>query len=150
MICSVTHFLTLLCKDLYYCFGAFLAPVSVGTITGKHNAKNSGTKLNDRSGNGNCESETVTKQKNPLRIEQGRRLVKYNCCEKEELKRLNEQITKQGDMIECKPIDLSNNYLYISGVSVVGIAIAGYLLYKKFKRPERNLIDIPPHLTLAK
>ena len=25
--------------DLYYCFGAFLAPVSVGTITGKHYAK---------------------------------------------------------------------------------------------------------------
>ena len=26
--------------DLYYCFGAFLAPVSVGIITGKHYAKN--------------------------------------------------------------------------------------------------------------
>ena len=41
--------------DLYYCFGAFLAP-SVGIITGKHYAKNSITKLNDRSDNGNCES----------------------------------------------------------------------------------------------
>ena len=27
--------------DLYYCFGALLAPVSVGIITGKHYAKNS-------------------------------------------------------------------------------------------------------------
>ena len=27
--------------DLYYRFGAFLAPVSVGIITGKHYAKNS-------------------------------------------------------------------------------------------------------------
>ena len=35
--------------DLYYCFGALLAPVSVGIITGKHYAKNSMTELNDRS-----------------------------------------------------------------------------------------------------
>ena len=34
--------------DLYYRFGALLAPVSVGIITGKHYAKNSITKLNDR------------------------------------------------------------------------------------------------------
>ena len=47
-------------------------------------------------------------------------------------------------MIGRKPIELSNNYLYISGVSVVRIAIAGYLLSKKFKRPEQNLIDVPP------
>ena len=42
--------------DLYYRFGAFLAPVSVGIITGKHYAKNSITKLNGRSNSGNCES----------------------------------------------------------------------------------------------
>ena len=41
--------------DLYYRFGAFLAPVSVGIITGKHYAKNSVTKLNGRSNNGNCD-----------------------------------------------------------------------------------------------
>ena len=41
--------------DLYYHFGAFLAPVSVGIITGKHYAKDSVTKLNDRSNNGNCD-----------------------------------------------------------------------------------------------
>ena len=35
--------------DLYYRFGTLLAPVSVGIITGKHYAKNSITKLNDRS-----------------------------------------------------------------------------------------------------
>ena len=34
--------------DLYYRFGALLAPVSVGIITGKHYEKNSITKLNDR------------------------------------------------------------------------------------------------------
>ena len=33
--------------DLYYRFGALLAPVSIGIITGKHYAKNSVTKLND-------------------------------------------------------------------------------------------------------
>ena len=42
--------------DLYYRFGAFLAPVSVGIITGKHYAKNSITKSNGRSNSGNCES----------------------------------------------------------------------------------------------
>ena len=41
--------------DLYYRFGALLAPVSVGIITGKHYAKNSITKLNDRSDNGTCD-----------------------------------------------------------------------------------------------
>ena len=44
--------------DLYCHFVAFLAPVSVGVTTDKHYAKNSGTKLNDRSDNGNCESAT--------------------------------------------------------------------------------------------
>ena len=40
--------------DLYYCYGALLAPVSVGIITGKHYTKNSIAKLNDRSNSGNC------------------------------------------------------------------------------------------------
>ena len=48
--------------DLYYRFGALLAPVSVGIITGKHYAKNSSTKLNDRSNNGTC--DTVTRNCN--------------------------------------------------------------------------------------
>ena len=42
--------------DLYYQFGALLAPVSVGIITGKHYTKNSITKLNDRSDNGSCDT----------------------------------------------------------------------------------------------
>ena len=41
--------------DLYYRFGALLAPLSVGIITGKHYAKNSITKLNGRSNSGNCD-----------------------------------------------------------------------------------------------
>ena len=44
--------------DLYYRFGTLLAPVSVGIITGKHYAKNSITKLNDRSDNGTCNPTT--------------------------------------------------------------------------------------------
>ena len=62
---------------LYYCFGALLAPVSIGIITGKHYAKNSIAKLNDRTVT-QQNQETVTKQKNPLRVEQGRKLVEYN------------------------------------------------------------------------
>ena len=41
--------------DLYYRFVTLLAPVSVGIITGKHYAKNSITKLNDRSDNETCD-----------------------------------------------------------------------------------------------
>ena len=41
--------------DLYYCFGALLAPISVGIITGKHYAKNSASKLNDRSNSRDCD-----------------------------------------------------------------------------------------------
>ena len=130
--------------DLYCHFGALLVPVSVGIITGKHYAKNSITKLNERSDNGNCnpQQETVTKQKNPLRIEQRKRLVEYNHHKKEELKHLNEQITKQ-DGIEHKPRRDTNNYVYFGCLSAFGLAIGRYLLYSKFKKPEQNLIDVP-------
>ena len=87
--------------------------------------------------------ETVTKQKNPLRIEQGRKLVEYNHRKKEELKRLNEQITKQDDIAEHKPRPDTSTYVYAGGLSVLGLGIGGYLLYSKFKKPERKLIDVP-------
>ena len=90
------------------------------------------------------QQETVTKQKNPLRIEQGKKLVEYNKCRKEELKHLNKQITKQDDIAEHKPRPDTNAYVYASGLSVLGLAICGYLLYNKFKKSERNLIDVPP------
>ena len=89
------------------------------------------------------QQETVTKQKNPLRIEQGRKLVEYNKRKKEELKRLNEQITKQDDIAEHKPRPDTSTYVYAGGLSVLGLAIGGYLLYNKFKKPEQNLIDVP-------
>ena len=44
--------------DLYYHFGALLAHVSVGIITGKHCTKRSITKLNNRSNKGTCDTET--------------------------------------------------------------------------------------------
>ena len=44
--------------DLYYQFGALLAPISVGIITGKHYTKNSITNLNDRSDNETCDTAT--------------------------------------------------------------------------------------------
>ena len=87
--------------------------------------------------------ETVTKQKNPLRIEQGKKLVEYNRRKKEELKRLNEQITKQDDMVDHKTRPDTNTYVYASSLSVLGLAISGYLLYSKFKKPERKSIDVP-------
>ena len=87
--------------------------------------------------------ETVSKQKNPLRIEQGRKLVEYNRRKKEELKRLNDQITKQ-DSIDHKTRPDTNTYVYAGSLSVLGLAISGYLLYSKFKKPERRSIDIPP------
>ena len=90
------------------------------------------------------QQETVTKQKNPLRIEQGKKLVEYNHYKKEELKCLNEQITKQDDIAEHKPRTDTNNYVYVGSLSVLGLAISGYLLYSKFKKPEQKLIDVPP------
>ena len=57
------------------------------------------------------QQETVTKQKNPLRIEQGKKLVEYNHHIKEELKQLNEKITKQDDIAEHKPKTNMNNYV---------------------------------------
>ena len=87
---------------------------------------------------------TVTKQNNPLRIEQGKKLVEYNKCKKEELKSLNEQITKQDDMAEQKPKPDTIAYIYVGSLSVLGLAISGYFLHSKFKKQERNLIDVPP------
>ena len=90
------------------------------------------------------QQETVTKQKNPLRIEQGKKLVEYNHRKKEELKHLNEQTTKQDNIAEHRPKPNMNNYVYAGSLSVLGIATGGYLLYSKFKKPEQNLIDVPP------
>ena len=90
------------------------------------------------------QQETVTKQKNPLRIEQGKKLVEYNKRKNEELKCLSEQITKQDDIAEHKPRPDTSTYVYASSLSVLGLTIGGYLLYSKFKKPEQNLIDVPP------
>ena len=72
-------------------------------------------------------------------------MVEYNRRKKEELKRLNEQITKQ-DSIDHKPKPNMNTYVYAGGLSVLGLAIGGYLLYSKFKKPERKLVNVlaPP------
>ena len=94
------------------------------------------------------QQETVTKQKNLLRIERGKRLVEYNRRKKEELKRLNEQITKRDDMIERKPRPDTNNCVYVGGLSLFRLAIGGYLLYRKFKKPEQSLIDVTPPPTV--
>ena len=71
-------------------------------------------------------------------------MVEYNKRKKKELKRLNEQITKQDDIAEHKLKSNMNNYVYASGLSVLGLAIGGYLLYGKFKKQKQNLIDLPP------
>ena len=82
--------------------------------------------------------ETVTKQKNPLRVEQGKRLVEYTRRKKEELKRLNEH------MVEHKSKPDTNTYVYAGGLSAFGLAIGGYLLYSKLKNSEQTSIDVPP------
>ena len=84
------------------------------------------------------QQETVTKQKNPLRTEQEKKLVEYNKRKKEELKHLNKQITKQDDMVDHKPKSNMDNYVYAGGLSVLGLAIGGYLLYSKFKKQKQN------------
>ena len=69
-------------------------------------------------------------------------MVEYNKRKKEELKRLNQQITKQDNIAEHK--SRPDTYVYAGGLSVLGLAIGGYLLYNKFKKQEQNLIDVPP------
>ena len=69
-------------------------------------------------------------------------MVEYNRRKKEELKRLNEQITKQ-DGIEHKPRSDTNTYVYVGGLSLFALATGGYLLYSKFKKAEQTLIDVP-------
>ena len=71
-------------------------------------------------------------------------MVEYNHRKKEELKRLNEQITKQDNMVNHKPKSNVNDYVYAGGLSVLGLAIGGYLLYSEFKKQKQNLIDVPP------
>ena len=70
-------------------------------------------------------------------------MVEYNRRKKEELKRLNEQITKQDDIAEHKPKPYTNTYVYAGGLSVLGLAIRGYLMYSKFQKPERKSIEVP-------
>ena len=69
-------------------------------------------------------------------------MVEYNKRKKEELKHLNEQITKQDNIAEPKPD--TNTYVYVGSLSVFRLAIGGYLLYSKFKKQKQNLIDVPP------
>ena len=71
-------------------------------------------------------------------------MVEYNKRKKEELKCLNEQITKQDDMVDHKHRPDTSTYVYAGGLSVLGLAIGGYLSYNKFKKQKQNLIDIPP------
>ena len=56
---------------------------------------------------------------------------------------MNEQITKQDGMLEHKPRTDTNNYVYVGSLSLFALAISGYLLYSKFKKPKQNLIDVP-------
>ena len=46
-------------------------------------------------------------------------------------------------MAEHKPRPDTSTFVYAGGLSVLGLAIGGYLLYSKFKKPERKLIDVP-------
>ena len=44
----------------------------------------------------NQQKQEIVRKQQKLRTEQGKKLVEYNCRKKEELKHLNEQITKQA------------------------------------------------------
>ena len=56
---------------------------------------------------------------------------------------MNDQITKQDNIADHKPRPDTSTYVYASSLSVLGLAIGGYLLYNKFKKPEQKLIDVP-------
>ena len=54
------------------------------------------------------------------------------------------RLQNKTSIADQKPRSYSNNYVYAGGLSVLGLAISGYLLYNKIKKPERKLIDVPP------
>ena len=89
------------------------------------------------------QQERVTKQKKPLRIEQGKKLVEYKKRKKEELKCLNDRITKQDDIAEHKPRPDTNVYVYANGLSVLGLAIGTFCI-TNLRNKKQNLIDVPP------
>ena len=47
-------------------------------------------------------------------------------------------------MAEHKRRPDTSTYVYAGGLSVLGLAIGGYLLSSKFKKQKQNLIDVPP------
>ena len=68
-----------------------------------------------------------------MRVEQGRKLVEYNRRKKEELKRLNDHITKQ-EVEEPKVVKTEeNSYKYI-GIGFGLLLIGGYFMYNQMKR----------------
>ena len=61
------------------------------------------------------QQETVTKQKNSLRLEQGRKLAEFNRRKKVELKCLNEQNSKQDGMGQ-KSKPNTDSCVYVGGL----------------------------------
>ena len=50
----------------------------------------------------------------------------------------------QNKMVQTTNLGpIHNNYVYVGGLSLFGLAVGGYLLYSKFKKPEQTLIDVP-------
>ena len=58
------------------------------------------------------QQETVTKQKNPLRIEQGKKLVEYNRHKKEELRQVLFDIRAGNSNLAKSLIEISNHAMY--------------------------------------
>ena len=94
------------------------------------------------------EQQKITKQKNPLRVEQGKKLVEHNRRRKEELKRLNDHITKQYEpnIVKQKP----NDYKYV-GIGVGLLLIGGYIMYNQIKKktpalPQKSQLIEEPKL----
>ena len=54
-------------------------------------------------------------------------------------------------MAEHKTKPDTSTSVYAGSLSVIGLAIGGYLLFNKFKKQERNLIDVlpPPMLKVS-
>ena len=78
------------------------------------------------------ELQKVTKPKNPLRVEQGRKLVEYNRRKKDELKRLNDHITNQ-EREEHKVIKQEENSCKYVDIGVGLLLIGGYIMYNQIK-----------------
>ena len=124
---------------MYYRFGSFLAPLSVGLITSRHYLSERNVTDNK---NGRTNSSTTSNDERPEKVEVGKRLAEYNCKKREELK------AQKSESKQVEPMLTSSQYSMCYGIGAflaVGvIGGLGYYLYQAKKGEVNAVPNNPP------